>query len=310
MYSQFQENTLLGTGLICSATEEKLSQTQAGLIYESNDFHQADKSQVSEIVGGEEGCQLIGFIKENSYIENIRFEIWDNAVCSEGMMIWCKVGKKKIYYQVTSGQSYEETLGSDRHGYQVAYAAQLGEVSSKGFKRFSWLPSMNTPVFLEKDEFGDNLFSYEDEAFYFGNIPNSKIEIKGNINNSFRYHTAILGVTGTGKTQLAFSILRNLIKNNKKVLCIDITDTFSDSLSDLSPSALSLSDALLSKLSEKLFDVETGKFGAPDEKKELYYQTKLACNVKQMLLRETLMKKLIPIPRRQLIRFYKYKNQK
>jgi len=55
----------------------------------------------------------------------------------------------KVFYQITEGVTREESLQTDRHGFQFAVAAQLGVLDPKaGFVNYPWLPTMNTPVFL------------------------------------------------------------------------------------------------------------------------------------------------------------------
>jgi uncharacterized protein len=83
------------------------------------------------------------------------------------------------------------------------------------------------------------------------------------------YHTAILGVTGSGKTELAFDLLRHAVKHETKVICIDLTSRYEGRLADLKPRNLSISAELSKQLGEKLLATETGEYGAPKEKKAL-----------------------------------------
>jgi DNA helicase HerA-like ATPase len=83
------------------------------------------------------------------------------------------------------------------------------------------------------------------------------------------HHTAILGVTGSGKTELAFDLIRHSVEKGLKVLSIDLTARFEARLSDLNPKNLSLSVENVAELNKKLFDVETGTYGAGAEKKAL-----------------------------------------
>jgi hypothetical protein len=128
---------------------------------------------------------------------------------------------------------------------------------------------MNTPVFSEPATFGEGTKVGKKEDVVYGQIPNSSIDVAGDLEGSFDHHTAILGVTGSGKTELAFDLLRHAVSRGIKVVCIDLTSRYKGRLSDLSPSDLSISPALAAELSQKLFDVETGSYGAGKEKKVL-----------------------------------------
>ncbi len=83
------------------------------------------------------------------------------------------------------------------------------------------------------------------------------------------FHTAILGVTGSGKTELAFDLIRHSITHGLKVLCIDLTARYEGRLTDLQPVNLSISAKNSQDLGDRLFAVETGTYGAGTEKKAL-----------------------------------------
>src|SRR5699024_1387622 len=109
----------------------------------------------------------------------------------------------------------------------------------------------------------------KDEDFQLGVIPDTSVPVGGDFVNNFNYHTAILGVTGSGKTELGFDIIRHSIKKEKKVICIDLTAQYKGKLDDLDPIDLSINRDTSAELSQKLFDVESGSYGAGDEKKAL-----------------------------------------
>ena len=270
LYSQVQEEKLLGTGMCIGDVEAR----HAGLVPGSLYDHDAEATGVEDAItshlGGEKTSKLVGFVVEDSRIAQMRFETWDPDACSEGMIVWCNIGSEKVFYQVTNGVTREETLQSDRHGYQVAEAAQLGILrEERGFEKYQWLPVMNSPVFSEPDSFGDTILSVDSEDFVYGRIPASKIRVGGSFLDSYDHHTAILGVTGAGKTELAFDLIRHAVTLGMRVVCLDLTAKYTGRLADLSPEDLSISEKNAEELGNKLFDVETGKFGGVDEKKIL-----------------------------------------
>jgi len=219
---------------------------------------------------GNVGSQLIGFIVEGSSISQIKFETWRSELCREGLLVSAQVGGAKVYYQVTDGETHDESLQADRHGYQVAVATQLGTLDLQdGFRKFSWLPSMNAPVFAESSTFGSEMNTIHATDFCFGKIPGSEIKIGGPFLDSFDHHTAILGVTGSGKTELAFDLIRESVKRGLKVICIDLTSRYLGRLEDLQACNLSISLELSKKLSDKLFDIEAGQYGAGPERRTL-----------------------------------------
>lgn len=270
LYSQFEQDRMLGTGIATSAARERIQGIVPGRLYESSLYAQATDQQLAKLLGADSTSRLVGFVVEGSRIEAIRFETWDIGACSEGMLVWCAVGKSRVYYQITAGSDHEEELGGHRHGYQVAEAGQVGCPANRDrFAKFSWLPPMNAPVFAELSGFGAKLLHGHAGDFSYGKIPGTEIEIRGPFVDAMVFHTAILGATGTGKTVLAHDIVRHAIASGIKVICIDITSQYETRLSDLGHTHLTLSDGLVDELGEKLFEAETGAYGAGKEKKVL-----------------------------------------
>jgi len=72
------------------------------------------------------------------------------------------------------------------------------------------------------------------------------------------YHTAILGVTGSGKTELAFDLIRHVLSRGAKVVCVDLTARYEERLQDLKCKNLSISPQLSEELGTRLFEAETG----------------------------------------------------
>ena len=86
----------------------------------------------------------------------------------------------KIYYQISAGTTIEENLDGDKHGYQIAYASQLGTLESGEFKKFDWLPNMNAPVFSLIDDTVDIIGEAPNpNDFQFGKLPKSNIPVVG-----------------------------------------------------------------------------------------------------------------------------------
>ena len=289
LYSQFQDEKQLATGLCIPYEQNKIEGISSGFIYETPNDFKLNGNKLAEYLGGNSTSKLVGFIIENSNISSIRFEIWSIDACEEGKIVWCDVGQERVYYQITSGITKEEILESDHHGFQVAIASQLGILCNQGFNRFPWIPRMNTPVFVESEEFGSQINLLKENDYIYGIIPKSKIKIGGPFVESIEHHTAILGITGSGKTELAFDIIRHTVQNDTKVICIDLTSRYEGKLDDLSPVNLSISAELSDELGKKLFEVETGQYGAGNEKKALKGFTKdlrknIEENVKSFLM--------------------------
>jgi hypothetical protein len=279
LYSHLNDQRRIGTAMLLGAVEEAKTGLLDGHIYELDE--ELDQSAVMSLLGETTQSRLIGFVAEDSLIGRIRLEVKSGSPCADGMLIWCKVGGVKIYYQIAAGTTIEENLDGDKHGYQIAYAAQLGTLESGGFKKFDWLPNMNAPVFSLIDDTVDIIEETPNpDDFQFGKLPKSNIPVVGDFVGSFNFHTAVLGVTGSGKTEFAFELIRHSVSRGIKVICIDLTSQYKGRLADLNPTDLSIHEQTSIDLSKKLFDVETGTYGAPNEKKALQaFSDKLRADV-------------------------------
>ncbi len=285
LYYEPQGEQMVGTGLVVKENEKKLPNLKNGFIYDPDKDFIISDSEISQALGGGAQSKLIGFIVEESTTSEIKFEIWNPHECREGMLIWCDIEGNRVYYQIASGSTKEETFQTNRHGFQLGIAAQLGILDKgAGFIKYLWIPKMNSPVFYEGNEFGESESIIQPGDFVYGNIPGTNLRIGGAFTINMDHHTAILGITGSGKTELAFDLIRHSINQGIKVICIDLTARYEFRLNDLHLNNLTLSPEIIRELNLRLFDVETGKFGAPDEKKALQdFSQEIRQNVQNVL---------------------------
>ena len=270
LFSQFQDGNLLATGLVTTIETALPRSTRNRVVHPSPDVEVPSAEDISDALGGGKGARISGIVVENSTIAAIRFETLDSKSCYDGMLIWSNVSGSRVYYQIVAGETREESFSSDRHGFQVATAAQLGKlVPGHGFTKTDWMPGMNSPVFSESEDADVTETAISKEDFVLGKIPHTQFFVGGNFVEGYDHHTAILGVTGAGKTELAFDLIRHAVKKGLKVVCIDLTSQYAGRLQDLNPSDLSIGEETANQLGKKLFEVETGNFGAGKEKKAL-----------------------------------------
>lgn len=270
LYCQFQDEQLLATGLLTGLSAPDMPGIPNSIFSGEDKNNTPDAKTINEALGGDSNSDMVGFVVEQSNVGTVRFETLSANSCYEGMLVWCKLEGKAVYYQIVSGETKEESFSSAKHGYQVATAVQLGTLEKgKGFEKYDWLPSMNTPVFAFRPDVEINISGVVDGDFILGKIPKSEVSVGGDFSSDYNHHTALLGVTGAGKTELAFDIIRDSVSKGIKVICIDLTAQYKDRLADLSPADLSIDESTASELSTKLFATETEAYGAPNAKKAL-----------------------------------------
>lgn len=174
--------------------------------------------------------KVVGIVAPDSTIERLFFEVVDNTNIEEGRLVTVNVQNQKVLYQIVGGLTKEEVVHQkNTYGYLRAQAQQVGiwDVNTKKFTQFSWLPTINEPVYLENQE------DYTIEPNTIGHFPNSNYQVKiGNINHLVTHNTAILGILGVGKSMLAIELLERMMAEGIKVICLDLTDQYATELSD------------------------------------------------------------------------------
>lgn len=270
LYKEFQDGNILGTGILTGIEAETDCTSENCIVAPDQERTRPTEEEMASSLGGGKNSRLVGFVVEGSSIGRIRFETLDPDTCHDGMLVWTRLGSETVYYQIVTGETLEETFSPDKHGYQVATATQLGTLAQgDGFLKYEWLPAMNAPIFAAPVGGTVAIPAVKSGDFVLGKIPNTEIDVGGDFSKSYNYHTALLGVTGSGKTELAFDMVRHALKDGIRVVCIDLTAQYEDRLDDLSPVDLTISSDTAKELSKKLFDVETGAYGAGNEKKAL-----------------------------------------
>ncbi len=270
LFVQTQNAELIGTGMCHKKPPEKLRSASSGYVYCSTSVRTGDQL-LAELCGETTPAPLVGFVVENSSISRIRFEAASEEKLQEGWIVFAKRGEDRIFYQILDAHTEEESFSQNPRGSHVVFAQQLGILDSrKGFLKYGWLPNMNSPVFLATTlptDIGD--FECEPDEFYLGSVPHSKIPVVASLKESMEYHTAILGATGMGKTELAFDIIRKAFESGAKVICVDFTGEYFPRLKDLNPKELGLAEKEAKALQTRLFDVEVGDYGGAKEKRVL-----------------------------------------
>jgi uncharacterized protein len=173
---------------------------------------------------------LVGIVDEQTTIEKLHFEVFNNSEIEEGRLVEVEINNESVLYQILDGLTKEDIVfQKNKYGYARAEAIKIGiwDIETKKFKPAKWLPNINTPVFLKKT------VKYEAELSTIGHFPktNYTVGLK-DINVLVTHNTAILGILGIGKSMLSIELVERMIIEKIKVICIDLTNQYSKLLSD------------------------------------------------------------------------------
>lgn len=214
---------------------------------------------------------FVGIVSENSRINRINFSYNSKINIEEGQLLEITINKNKVLYQVVDGVTRIEQLeNKNLTGLITGEAIQLGkwDDDKSRFELYGWVPDINSPVYLASKVREPQL---EQDEYVIGYIPESNFPTIINKKLCVTHHTAILGVTGTGKSIFTRNLLRQLIlDDDAKVICIDFTKEYSGKFSDISHK-----DIVNSKRANRIFKCidwlsnELEKFGNQQNKEKI-----------------------------------------
>ncbi|MCW7470572.1 ATP-binding protein [Leptospira kanakyensis] len=200
--------------------------------------------------------RFIGLVTENSTIEKIKFIYNSKASIFEGQLLELNIGEKRILYQVIQGTTKIELLeNKNQTGLIVADAFQLGTWNEKTlrFEQYGWVPSINTPIYLATNI---NDVPLSKSEYVIGNIPGTNYPVIVNKDIAITHHTAILGVTGSGKSVFVRNLILQIVNDSTKVIIIDLTGEYKEKIKNILPVISDEKGKLVFEALEKIASVE------------------------------------------------------
>lgn len=172
---------------------------------------------------------LVGIVSEKSMINKLSFIYNTNIRIEQGKLVKVNIDGEEIIYQVINGVTNEEILEEkNKKNNIIVEAIQLGIWNEKnnGFDKYGWVPIINTPVYIVDEKSIIKEIAEEKNSMLIGKIPNSYYPVFMDIEKAISHHFAIFGVTGTGKSVFARSIIDKAEKINRKIIIFDFTKEY------------------------------------------------------------------------------------
>ena len=186
----------------------------------------------------------ISVVDVGSTIPSLKFFVHPDIVLQKGEIVWCSTSKgTKIHYQITLANIIQDSVPDGNVTKSVLVTAgQLGTWDDENlrFNPYSWVAPAGTLIFQTKQQHMNYPLPITSAGIGF--IPNSDFPIHASIDDLVTHNTAIIGVTGSGKSYLAFHLIESLISANIKVLILDLTRQHLVHLAHLSPSQLAVAN--------------------------------------------------------------------
>jgi len=179
--------------------------------------------------------RFVGIITENSNISKVRFIYNSKIKISEGQLLEVNSQEQKVLYQIVEGTTKIEQLEhKNQTGLIIGEAIQLGtwNLEDSRFEQFGWVPEINSPVYLSSTIEDKEI---EENEYIIGHIPNTNYPVILNKETAITHHTAILGITGSGKSVFTRNLIKQIVSDNTKVIIIDLTGEYKDKIENINP---------------------------------------------------------------------------
>lgn len=183
----------------------------------------------------------ISVVDAGTEIGKMVFHIHPNQSLESGEVLWVNMNSTiKAFYQVISAVVCQLPLpeGNYMHSVKVT-AGQLGVWDEKRcrFEPITWVAPAGQLIHKASASTRNQyVIPHHHEAV--GIIPNSDFPVHVCIEDIVTHNTAVIGVTGSGKSFLAFHLIEAMVKCDIKVLVLDISRQHDLYLTDHKPTAL------------------------------------------------------------------------
>lgn len=181
----------------------------------------------------------VGVVSAGSTIGRLVFEVDPRIPLHEGEVVKIEVGAAKTYYQIVAASIDQTGLDNGNVSQSVRVSAgQLGGWQNEKavFSPIDWVaPAGEVVVVSSGEDVSDNLPAGRSLV---GHVPNSRFPVHVHVSDTITHNTALIGVTGSGKSYLAFHLIESYLDAGIKVLILDLTRQHFQFLSHRAPTPL------------------------------------------------------------------------
>lgn len=173
--------------------------------------------------------KVIGTVAKGTSISRVKFELFGSPVIGAGSLLRAESASSQVHYQVFDGLiSEEQTLGGSARSFVEGEAEQVGywDAERGGFETHDWVARERALVFAVDASEAAPAYDLKETETRIGTIPKSNYPVNIDLHDLALYHSAILGVTGSGKSFLAYKIVEESAAKGIKTVCIDPTGDY------------------------------------------------------------------------------------
>jgi hypothetical protein len=201
-------------------------------------LNESDKEQANRELSpnhAEDLKKVVGTVASGTNISQVKFEVFGSPAIGAGSLLGVPSGERTVFYQVFGGVISEEaTLRQSNRAFVEGEAEQVGfwDAQRGGFETHDWVANQRSLVRLVDQAFAPPAYNLKPDEMRLGTIPSSLYPVNVCLEDIVLYHTSILGVTGAGKSFLAYDLIESSAQRGVKVVCIDPTGDYQRHLED------------------------------------------------------------------------------
>lgn len=191
--------------------------------------------------------QCVGVVEEGSDIDGLRTFLHPGADVSKGQLLTVNLSNgTPAYYQAIRAQVQDISAGQGELYRVVSVRTQqLGKWNEEKicFEPITWVAPAGAPVHTVEETRETQWDEIRNGQLLAGLVPRSDFPVYLDLDESVTLNTAILGVTGCGKSFLASYLIEHLVDANIKVLVLDVSRQHRVFLARKQPTLLTNIDA-------------------------------------------------------------------
>lgn len=181
----------------------------------------------------------VSAVDSGSRVGQLQFLVHPDFSLQTGEVLWTETAAGRAYYQVIAATLIDKSLGDDNSGHYVrVQAGELGiwDANDLRFDLTNWLPRAGELVWRSPGPAEER--QIPPGSVQVGTVPNSAFPVHVRVAEAVTHNTAIIGVTGSGKSYLAFHLIESMITRGIKVMILDISRQHDIYLAELNPTPL------------------------------------------------------------------------
>lgn len=169
-------------------------------------------------------AKALSTVADGSSISTLQFNIDPRDPLHTGQVVEVNNEGATTYYQIVGATVVSHQLADGDESQSVrVQAGQLGKwiQDRASFEPLDWVPSAGEIVTLTRRNTTHS--SVPAGRIQLGHVPESTFPVHLDVQDAITHNTAILGITGSGKTYLAIHLIEAYLTQRVRVLVLDIT---------------------------------------------------------------------------------------